>query len=93
MSKRSRFTSKAVRLANTAIADYAVESLHRLRVPLDRSYRDRLDLLSDIARILWKFGLSEADLSHHSTVVNAIGRVRPATYSRRSVPAITRSLS
>ena len=61
MSKISRFTSKAVQLAKYAVgerdevaapeagggfAKYAVVSLHCLRVYLEKSYREALDLLN-----------------------------------------------
>jgi len=67
MSKISRFTKKAVQLAKNAVggrgevaapeggdgfADYAPVSLHRLWVYLDKSYREALDLLSEMPHIL-----------------------------------------
>ncbi|WP_267643966.1 IS5 family transposase [Haloarchaeobius amylolyticus] len=91
MSKISRFTSKAVRLAKNAVggrgevaapeggggfADYAVVSLHCLRVYLDKSYRDSLDLLSEMPHILGEIGLSEANLPDHSTLVKAFDRLK-----------------
>ncbi len=59
MSKVSRFTGKVVTLAKSAVggrgesaatlqgggfADYAVVSLHCLRIHLEKSYREALDL-------------------------------------------------
>jgi hypothetical protein len=87
MSKISRFTSKAVQLAKNAVgsrgevaapeggggfADYAVVSLHCLRIYLEKSYRETLDLLSEMPHILGEIGLEPADLSHHSTLVNGL---------------------
>ena len=71
MSKISRFTSKVVRLANNAVgggfADYAVVLLHCLRIYLAKSYREALDLLSEMPHILGEIGLNAADLPNHST--------------------------
>jgi IS5 family transposase len=89
MSKISRFTSKAVRLAKNAVggrgeaaapeggggfADYAVVSLHCLRIYLEKSYRETLDLLSEMPQILAEIGLEPGDLPHHSTLVKAFDR-------------------
>jgi len=89
MSKISRFTSKAVRLAKNAVggrgeaaapeggggfADYAVVSLHCLRIYLEKSYREALDLLSEMPQILAEIGLEPGDLPHHSTLVKAFDR-------------------
>jgi len=83
MSKIFFFTGKTVRLAKNAVGgrgevaapeggddftDYAVVSLHCLRVYMDKSYRDSLDLLSEMPQILAKIGLDEADLTYHSTL-------------------------
>ncbi|ODR80831.1 transposase [Haladaptatus sp. W1] len=89
MSKISRFTSKAVTLAKNAVggrgevaapeggggfADYALVSLHCLRVYLDESYRNALDLLSEMPHILGEIGLEEGNLPDHSTLVKAFDR-------------------
>jgi IS5 family transposase len=89
MSKISRFTTKAVTLAKNAVggrgevaapeggggfADYALVSLHCLRVYLDASYRDALDWLSEMPQILGEIGLEEGDLPDHSTLVKAFDR-------------------
>ncbi len=80
MSKISRFTSKVVRLAKNVVgeggdfADYALVSLHCLRVYLDESYRNELDLLSEMPHILGEIGLEEGDLPDHSTLVKAFDR-------------------
>ena len=90
MSKISRFTSKAVTLAKNAVggrgeaaapeggggfADYAVVSLHCLRIYLEKSYREALDLLSEMPQILAEIGLEVGDLPHHSTLVKAFDRL------------------
>ncbi len=77
MSKISRFTKKAVTLAKNAVggrgevaapeggggfADYALVSLHCLRIYLDASYRNALDLLSEMPHILGEIGLEEGNL-------------------------------
>ncbi|WP_121823685.1 IS5 family transposase [Halostella salina] len=89
MSKISRFTSKAVQLAKNAVggrgevaapeggggfADYALVSLHCLRIYLDESYRNALDLLSEMPHILAEIDLEEGDLPDHSTLVKAFDR-------------------
>src|SRR6056297_2932985 len=89
MSKISRFTSKAVTLAKNAVggrgevaapvggggfADYALVSLHCLRIYLGESYRNALDLLSEMPHILAEIGLEEGDLPDHSTLVKAFDR-------------------
>ncbi|WP_227134348.1 IS5 family transposase [Halorubellus salinus] len=95
MSKISRFTEKAVRLAKNAVggrgevaapeggggfADYAVVSLHCLRVYLEKSYRVSVDLLSEMPQILREIGLEAADLPHHSTLVKWFDRIKTALW-------------
>ncbi|MDL0131518.1 IS5 family transposase [Halobacterium salinarum] len=95
MSKISRFTSKAVQLAKNAVggrgevaapeggggfADYAVVSLHCLRVYLEKSYRETLDLLSEMQHILGEIGLEPVDLPHHSTLVKWFDRIKTALW-------------
>jgi IS5 family transposase len=95
MSKISRFTKKAVRLAKNAVggrgevaapeggggfADYAVVSLHCLRISLAKPYRDTLDLLSEMPQILAEIGLEKADLPDHSTLVKAFDRIKMAVW-------------
>ena len=80
MSKISRFTKKAVRLAKNAVggrgevaapeggggfADYAVVSLQCRRVYLEISYREVFDLLSEMPGILDEIGLTRAE-AHRS---------------------------
>ncbi len=65
MSRISRFTKKAVTLAKNVVggfADYALVSLHCLRIYLDESYRNALDLLSEI-RIYWPKSTSKRAIS------------------------------
>ena len=95
MSKVSRFTGKVVTLAKSAVggrgesaapqggggfADYAVVSLHCLRIYLEKSYREALDLLSEMPQILAKIGLDAADLPDHSTLVKAFDRIKMAVW-------------
>ncbi len=95
MSKISRFTGNIVTLAKSAVggrgesaatlrgggfADYAVVSLYRLRIYLDKSCREALDLLSEMPQILGKIGLEKADLPDHSTLVKAFDRVKIAVW-------------
>nr|WP_160047966.1 IS5 family transposase [Natrialba sp. INN-245] len=61
-------------------ADYAIVSLHCLRVYLEKSYRESLDLLSEMPQILAEIGLSVADLPHHSTLVKAFDRIKIAVW-------------
>ena len=77
LSKISRFTEQVVTLAQNAVggrgevaapeggggfADYAVVSLHCLRIHLAKPYRDALDLLSEMPQILAEIGLEKAEL-------------------------------
>ncbi|ELZ04951.1 ISH9-type transposase [Natrialba asiatica DSM 12278] len=57
-------------------ADYAVVSLHCLRVYLEKSYRESLDLLSEMSQVLGEIGLKAADLPHHSTLVKWFDRIK-----------------
>ncbi len=89
MSKISRFTRKAVKLAKNVVsgrgesaapeggggfADYAVVLLHCLRIHLAKPYREAIDLLSEMPQILYEIGLDPGDLPHHSTLVKAFDR-------------------
>ncbi|SFT02871.1 IS5 family transposase [Halostagnicola kamekurae] len=95
MSKISRFTSKVVQLAQNAVggrgevaapeggggfADYAVVSLHCLRVYLEKSYREALDLLSEMPHILGEIGLEPVDLPDHSTLVKWFDKIKTALW-------------
>ena len=80
MSKISCFTSKAVQLVENAAADYAVVSLHCLRVYLEKSYREALDLLSEMPHILGEIGFEPVDLPHHSTLVKWFDRIKTALW-------------
>ncbi len=91
MSKVSRFIRKAVTVAKNAVggrgevaapeggggfADYAVVSLHCLRIYLEKPYQEALDLLSKMPQILAEIGLEADDLPHHSTLVKAFDRLQ-----------------
>ena len=90
MSKIFRFTTEAVTL-NKNIAggrgevatpfgggftDYALVSLHCLRIYLDESYRGTLDFLSEMPHILTEIGFEKDDLSDHSKLVDSFYRFR-----------------
>lgn len=95
MSKISRFTGKVVTLVKSAVgvrgestvpqsnggfADYAAVSLYYLRVYLDKSYREALDLLSEMSQILAEIGLLKAALPNHSALVKAFDRIKIAVW-------------
>ena len=95
MSKISRFTRNVVTVAKNAVggrgeaaapqggggfADYAVVSLHCLRIYLEKSYREALDLLSEMPQILAEIGLEKDDLPDHSTLVKAFDRIKTAVW-------------
>ena len=95
MSKISRFTRKVVTLAKNAVddrgetaaptaggsfADYAVVSLHCLRIYLGQSYRTALDWLSEMPQILAEIGLEPDELPHHSTLVKWFDRITMAVW-------------
>jgi hypothetical protein len=56
--------------------DYAVVSLHCLRIYLEKSYREALDLLSEMPQILADIGLEKADLPENPTQVKACNRIK-----------------
>jgi IS5 family transposase len=95
MSKISRFMSKAVQLAKNIVggrdevaapeggggfADYAVVSLHCLRVYLEKPYRETLYLLSEMPHVLTQIGLEPTDLPHHSALVKWFDRIKTALW-------------
>ncbi len=57
------------------LADYAAVSLHSLWIHLEKSYREALELLSEMPQILDEIGLEASDLPHHSTLVKAFDRL------------------
>ena len=95
MPKISRFTQRVVTLAKNAVggrgeaaapdggggfADYAVVSLHCLRIYLERSYREALDWLSEMPNILAEIGLDPDELPNHSTLVKWFDRLTMAVW-------------
>ena len=56
-------------------ADYALVSLHCLRIYLDTSYRMTIDLLKEMPQITGEIGLSAADLPAPSTLCKAFDRI------------------
>ena len=84
MTQISRFTSEIVPIAQRVtgdrdesaapeggggFADYALVSLHCLRIYLDTSYRMTIDLLTEMPQITGEIGLDAADLPAPSTFV------------------------
>ena len=61
-------------------AEYAVVSLQCLWVYLEKSYREALDLLSEMPQILGEIGLDAADLPHHSTLMKWFDRIKTALW-------------
>jgi len=59
---------------------YAVVSLYCLRVYLEKSYREALDLLSELPHILGEIGLEAVDFSDHSTLVKWFDRIKTALW-------------
>ncbi|WP_284009196.1 MULTISPECIES: IS5 family transposase [Haloarcula] len=55
-------------------------SLHCLRVYLEKSYREALDLLSEMPQILGEIGLDTADLPDHSTLIKWFDRIKTALW-------------
>jgi len=56
-------------------ADYALVSLHCLRIYLDTSYRMTIDLLKEMPQIIGEIGLDAADISVPSTLCKAFDRI------------------
>jgi len=56
-------------------ADYALVSLHCLRIYLDTSYRMTIDLLKEMPQIAGEIGLSAADLPSPFTLCKAFDRI------------------
>ncbi len=90
MTQISRFTERCVSIAqrDTAergesaaphggggFADYALVSLHCLRIYLDTSYRMMIDLLKEMPQITVEIGLDTADLPAPSTLCKAFDRI------------------
>lgn len=82
-SKLARFTSRVVSLAQKAVvgdpasafepgetgyADWVIVALHGLREYLGHSYRQLLDVLQEMPRIVSKLGLEVAELPDFTTV-------------------------
>ncbi|SEP31798.1 hypothetical protein SAMN04487948_1477 [Halogranum amylolyticum] len=89
MTQISRFTGEIVPLAQRVtgdrdesaapeggggFADYALVSLHCLRIYLDTSYRMTIDLLKEMPQIIGEIGLDAADLPSPSTLCKAFDR-------------------
>jgi len=90
MTQISRFTGEVVPIAQGAtgdggesaapkgsggFADYALVSLHCLRMYLDTPYRMTIDLLKEMPQITGGIGLNTADLPALSTLCKAFDRI------------------
>jgi len=90
MTQISRFTEAVVPVAERVtgdgdesaapdggggFADYALVSLHCLRIYLDTSYRMTIDLLKEMPQITGEIGLDAADLPVPSTLCKALDRI------------------
>ena len=90
MTKISRITERCVSIAQNVMgerdesaapeggggfADYALVSLHCLRIYLDTSYRMTIDLLKEMPQITREIGLEMADLPAPSTLCKAFDRI------------------
>jgi len=56
-------------------ADYAMVSLHCLRIYLDTPYRMTIDLLKEMPQIIGEIGLEADDLPHPSTLCKAFDEI------------------
>jgi IS5 family transposase len=61
-------------------ADRALVVLHCLRIYLNKSYRETLDLLSEMPRIVGQVGLTPADLPDFTTLCKAFDRLKMAVW-------------
>ena len=90
MPQISRFTERCVLVAQRVtsdgsesaapnggggFADYALVSLHCLRIYLDSSYRMTIDLLKEMPQITGEIGLDAADLPAPSTLCKSLDRI------------------
>ena len=90
MTQISRFTERCVLVAQNVtgdgdesaapnggggFADYALVSLHCLRIYLDATYRMTIDLLKEMPQIVREIGLKAADLPAPSTLCKALDRI------------------
>ena len=90
MTKISRFTERCISIAlnvtgergksaapegGGGFADYALVTLHCLRIYLDTSYRMTIDLLKEMPQITREIGLEMADLPAPSTLCKAFDRI------------------
>ena len=90
MTQISRFTSEVVPISQRVaddgdefaapeggggFADYALVSLHCLRIYLNTSYRMTIDLLKEMPQITGEIGLNAADLPSPSTLCKAFDQI------------------
>lgn len=90
MTQISRFTEQCIPIAERVtgdgdesaapnggggFADYALVSLHCLRIYLNTSYRMTIDLLKEMPQITGEIGLDAADLPAPSTLCKALDQI------------------
>ena len=75
MTQISRFTSEIVPISQRVTGDYALVSLHCLRIYLNTSYRMTVDLLKEMPQITGEIGLEAADLPAPSTLCKAFDQI------------------
>lgn len=90
-SELARFTARCVALSQKAVgtdrdppvkrgdggyADWVIVTLHGLREYLDHTYRQLMDVLREMPRIVEELGLEEVDLPHFTTVCHAKQQIR-----------------
>lgn len=96
-SELARFTSTCVSLAQKAVAgppalavkrgdggyaDWLVLALHGLKEHLGHTYRQLLDVLSEMPRVVRRLGLSIDELPHFSTLCHAKERLYMSAWRR-----------
>ena len=95
MTQISRFIGEAVPVAQRVtgdgdesaaadggggFADYALVSLHCLRIYLDTSYRMTIDLLTGMPQIIGGISLNSVDTPAPSTLCKAVDRINMSVY-------------
>ena len=73
-------------------ADYALVSLHCLRIYLDTSYRMTIDLLTEILQIIGDIGISTADIPAPSALCKAFDRISIRDFRQTVVGSLSRQI-
>jgi IS5 family transposase len=111
MAQITRFTGEVVPIAQVVtgdgdesaapkggggFADYALVSLHCLRVYFDTSHRTTIDLLKEMPQITGKIGCFEGDLPSPPTLCKVFDRISMSVCRvllRQALPPMTSSHS